>query len=355
MNKTIKEIQERVDGITIRRINGRKNIFYVLFIGQLTDKERISREIVMPLSLVQRRINIEDLEGVLFSDSLHIYMETDVEKIIDYVLKAQCVVLIEGKKGFGVIDITLIMQRAVQAPEVEGSIKSPKDAFTENIETNISLLRYRIKNENLKIDKIILGEYTKTAAMVVYLDNMVNQEYLKKIKEMLDTIDTSSVLESGYLQKYLSSKKGIFPQVGVTEKSDSAAASILEGKICIVVEGSNFVLLTPYSIVDFLDSSDDHYEQLAGAVFAKFIRYFSVWITLFVPGIYLAFASFHTEMIPARFIVAIAASRVGIPLSLLMELIIMSLAVEILREASTRIPNQIGNAISIVGAIVIGQ
>ncbi|MEA4827413.1 MAG: spore germination protein, partial [Clostridium sp.] len=229
-------------------------------------------------------------------------------------------------------------------------------AFTENLDSNLSLIRYRIQDKSLKIDYITVGKRTKTTVAVIYISDIANKKYVDQIKKKIDGIKIDGIMESGQIQKFISNKATtLFPQIGVVEKSDSTCAGILDGKVCIMVNGSNLALITPKNFIEFLDSSDDHYDNTYIALFVKILRIEALFITLTLSALYVAVVAFHADIIPSQYILAIASSRTTVPVNALVEALLMEMVVELLREASARLPKQIGPAIGIVGTIVIGQ
>ncbi|WP_432405217.1 spore germination protein [Wukongibacter sp. M2B1] len=360
-NKFIDKIEElrRQEGleINIRKLNINENEVYVLFIMHIVDRQRLSDDIIRPLLRYDKS---NDITVDTISDSI-IYMDdvifdNDENNIINYVLNGRSVIIIGNDEKYIVTNTKKVAKRTPDSPEIENTIRGPKDAFTENFYTNLSLIRYRIKDPNLRIDKFTIGKRTKTNVGVIYISDIANPKYVNEVKKKLSAIDIDGIVESGYIQKFLLNNVfDLFPQTGIISRSDKASANILEGKICIVVEGSNFVLSAPRTFIEFFDSGDDHYDNLYLGIFSKCLRILSFTLTLTLSSLYVAVVAFHSDILPELYILSLAVSRATVPFNALLEAVLMEGIAEILREASIRLPKQIGPAIGIVGTIVIGQ
>lgn len=357
VSNRISKIRNAVTGVSIRKVVVQDIEIYILYISEISDRNAISNNIIKPLlhyhnnELITPEIIIS---SVVYVDD--IFLEYDEDVIIDFILQGETVILLSNNIGYLVANTVNIEKRSTEAPQIEGTIRSPRDAFTENIEANLSLIRYRIKSKALKVEYYKVGKRTKSTVAVLYMVDIANPKYVKDIKNRLQEISVDGILESGYIQKFISNDKAsLFPQSGISEKSDSTCAAILSGKVCIMVEGSNLALICPQSFIEFFDAADDHYDNTYIGVFVKIMRYFAVIITLTFSSLYVALVAYNPDIIPSQYILAIAASRVTVPVNAFTEALLMELIVELLREASIRLPKQIGSAVSIVGTIVIGQ
>lgn len=246
--------------------------------------------------------------------------------------------------------------RAVEEPSSQTVVRGPKEGFTENIRTNTALLRRKIKSPDLRVDVKIIGSHTQTNIAIVYLKGIANDKVVEEIHKRLDSIETDSILESGYIEEYIQDATFTpFPTIQNTERPDAAAAGILEGQIVIIVDGTPFVLQAPVTFFKFFQSSEDYYQRYDIATFLRIIRYASFLLSMLLPSLYIAITTFHQEMIPTTLLIGLAAQREGIPFPALLEAMLMEITFEVLREAGVRMPRVIGPAISIVGALVIGQ
>jgi len=353
----IEEIKKNISGVLLRKLQVGKDEVWIVFIAQITDRDSLSNNIIKPLLNYERR---EELTLDLISNSViyidDVFEDINENNIVNYVLEGRSIIALPNSDKFIVANTVSIEKRAIEAPQVETNIRSPRDAFTENLDSNLSLIRHRIKDQSLKIDYITVGSRTKTDVVVIYLSDVANEKYVEVIKKRIKDIKIDGILESAYIQKFISNKDTTFlPQMGIYEKSDSTCANILEGKICIMVDGSNVALITPKNFVEFLDASDDHYENMYISFFVKMLRFEAIIITLTLSAIYVGIVAYHADIIPAQYIIVLAASRTTVPVNALTETLLMEMVVELLRESSARLPKQIGPAIGIVGTIVIGQ
>ncbi|MBZ9686752.1 spore germination protein [Clostridium estertheticum] len=351
------ELKKNDIGISIRKLCVSKTEVYTLYLKDITDREGVSSSIIKPI--LQNKVDGEltiDLifDSIIFIDE--ITLDYDENKIVDYILKGNTVILIPNDEKYIIANTKKIEKRNISSPELESPLKAPKDSFNENFDSNLSLIRYRIKDESLKVDKLSIGERTKTAVAVVYINDIANPKYVNEVKNKLKEIHIDGIIESGSIQKFLRNKPSeLFPQIGITERSDKACACLLEGKICIIVEGSNLVLIIPRGFLEFLDSGDDHYDNTYLGIFSKIIRLTALFMFLTLSALYVTAVSFHSDILPAEYILILAQSRTSVPFNSMVEALLMEFVAEILRESSIRLPKQIGPAIGIVGTIVIGQ
>ncbi|MBU3226592.1 spore germination protein [Clostridium algidicarnis] len=236
------------------------------------------------------------------------------------------------------------------------SIRAPLDVFNEDLNTNLNLIRSRMKGTGFKVEKFIVGTRTKTNVALAYVIDIANDNYINEIRSRIEKISIDGIFESGYIEKIISNKKnGLFPEMGITEKADTVGANLLEGKVCILIDGSNLALLAPKTFIEFFDSGEDHYSNTYFSTFVYITRILSFIITLTLSPMYVSIVSFHPDVLPSQYILALASTRAGVPVNAITEAFIMEIVVEILREASIRLPKKIGPAIGIVGTIVIGQ
>ncbi|MCT4596813.1 MAG: spore germination protein [Vallitalea sp.] len=355
-NKHINKTRLKESGISSRYLKVNDTTIIVLFIEQLTDRAALTSSIIKPLVLnTTKNLTIDKLmHSVIFMDDM--ITDTDENKLIDYILKGQSIIIIPTDEKYLIANTLKVEKRQIQDPSIESTIKGARDAFTENYDNNISLIRYRLKDPKLRIDEFEIGKRTLTTVSVIYIKDIANDAIVQSIKDKLSKIDIDGILESGYIQKYiLNNPHNFFPQTGIVERSDIACANILDGKVIILVEGGNLALVLPKTFIEFIDASDDHYDNIVISIFSKCIRILCIFISLFLTSLYVAVVSFHPDILPAQYIISLATSRATVPFNAFLEAFLMELVAEILREASIRLPKQIGPAIGIVGTIVIGQ
>jgi spore germination protein KA len=247
-------------------------------------------------------------------------------------------------------------RRSIQEPATQLAIRGPRDGFTESIRTNTAMIRRRIKNPNLWLETMKIGEVTQTDVAIMYIKGIANDEIVEEVKKRLHRIHIDSILESGYIEQLIEDQTfTTFPTTYHTERPDVVAANLLEGRVAVLVDGTPFVLLAPAVFIQFFQAVEDYYARFDIATALRFLRVLVFFISIVAPSIYVAATTFHQEMIPTQLVIAIAAQREAVPFPAFVEAVIMEVTFEILREAGVRLPRAIGQAVSIVGALVIGQ
>lgn len=279
-----------------------------------------------------------------------------VDEVIDEILSGNTVFFINGSNDAFTVSTKGWDTRSVDEPVAEQVVRGPRDGFTENVRSNTALVRRRIRDPLFRIEAMKIGTKTKTDINIAYLKGTVKEDVLKEIKSRLQKIKIDSVLESGYIEELIEdSPLSPFPTIQSTERPDKVAASILEGRVAIFVDNSPFVLVAPTYFWQFLQASDDYYSRYYTATFYRIIRYIAFVISLTLPSFYVMLASFHQEMIPTSLALTIASGREIVPYPVLLEALIMETAFELMREAGLRMPKPVGQAVSIVGSLIIGQ
>ncbi|MED4797818.1 spore germination protein, partial [Priestia megaterium] len=235
-------------------------------------------------------------------------------------------------------------------------VRGPRDSFTETLRTNTALIRRRIKSPKLWIESQQIGEFTKTDIALVYIDGIADEQVIQEVKERLSKIDIDGILESGYIEELIQDEDYTpFPTMHNTERPDSVAAGLLEGRIAILVDGTPFVLMVPALFIQFFQAAEDYYQRADISTLIRLMRYMAFFLALLTPSAYIALTTFHQEMLPFALLISIAAQREGVPFPAIIEAFIMEITFEILREAGVRLPRAVGSAISIVGALVLGE
>ncbi|WP_416828035.1 spore germination protein [Ectobacillus polymachus] len=271
------------------------------------------------------------------------------------ILAGQTVLLGEGFRNGLAIDASGAEHRNVETAKNQIVVKGPQDAFNEILRVNTALVRKRIKHPNLWTETMEIGEVTKTTVCVMYIKHLANEQIITEVKNRLSQIKTDSILETGYIEEFIEEKKwSLFPTMFNTERPDVVAANLLEGKVAIFVDNTPFVLSVPAVFVQFFQSAEDYYNRNDYGLL-RILRFFSFFIALLAPALYIALTTFHQEMLQTTLLISIAAQRDAIPFPAFFEALIMQITFEILREAGIRMPRAVGGAISIVGALVLGE
>ncbi len=254
------------------------------------------------------------------------------------------------------IEVKGFKQRSVNSPNNEIVIKGPHEAFVENIRTNTSLIRRIVNNENLVIENIEIGKVTKTKCAVCYMQNITNADLVNEVKYRLNNLEIDSLLSSGELEQFIADSNYLgIPETISTERPDKATKFLLKGRVIVIVNGNPHAIIMPAILIDFLTSSEDSNLRVNFANFLRGLRFLAAIITLLLPGLYVAITSFHQEILPTSLLHSILASRENVPFPVIVEILLMEISFELIREAGLRVPSPIGPTIGIVGALVLGQ
>lgn len=287
---------------------------------------------------------------------IHYTTESEFEKIVQSMTEGRAVLFINDETEAIVINIQEVKERALEEPSVEATIKGPREGFIENFKTNLSLIRRRIQHHKLKIEKLRVGSLSQTNIALLYIDGLANDQIVDEVRRRIKQIEVDAIQSSNQINAFIRDHRySIVPLVGSTERPDRIAANILEGKVAIVVDGTPFVLYGPVNMFSLLQSADDYYDSTYIASLLRLIRFAALFVSLLLPSLYIALTTYHHEMIPTALALSIAAGRETIPFPALIETLFIEVIFEFLREAGLRLPKAIGNTISIVGALVIGD
>lgn len=328
------------------------------FIDNMIDKNFVSKEIVDKLSLnnLNGSITIEKILGNITVAGAQV--KVGYQNAEEDVLGGSVVVFADWFDGNKYISAPCqgYKMRAVAEPPTSAVQRGPREGFTEDINTNISLIRRRLKSPDVVIEDMKLGKYTDTKIVISYISSIADKKVVKELKEKLQKINIDGIVDSFYVESLIAPKKSnLFKQIGNTEKPDVAVAKILEGRIAIIVDGSPIVLTVPYIFLEDLQSGDDYYGQAMHASFIRIIRVLGIIISITLPGVYVALQSFHYGILPIDFLISIQTSIEGLSFPPLIEILVVLFLFEILNEASIRMPKYSGMALSIVGALVLGD
>jgi len=271
-------------------------------------------------------------------------------------LSGDTVLLVEGCAAGLCIDSKGFETRNITEPQSETVVRGPREGFTENLRTNTSLLRRKIKNGMMRVERMTAGRKTRTEICLVYIEGIADPKVVEKVRQRIGRLDVDAILESGYIEEYIEDAPfSPFATVAYSEKPDVVAAKILEGRTAIIIDGTPFVLTVPMLFIESFQTAEDYYSRPLYASLIRILRFIAFLITLFAPAIFIALTAFHQELLPTTLLFTIAKARAGTPFPILIEALIMVFAFEILREAGIRLPRPVGQAISIVGALIMGD
>ncbi len=305
-----------------------------------------------PLDQVDR---LQSIKERVLSLSQMMFLTT-LEEVCHHMNSGDAVLLLDGSNQGLAAGTRFWQSRAIQTPENELTIQGPKDGFNETLHFNTALIRRRLKSTQLKTEILILGRISKTDIMLSYIENIAPQSLIDEVKARLSNIDIDGILDTGYLEEFLADiRSTIFSQVEYTERPDRVCGHLLEGGICIMVDGSPSALMAPITFPQFMISSEDYYQGFIVGSLYRFLRFLAFFAALLLPSLYVAIISYHHEMIPTTLYLTIASTREGVPFPAVVEALMLELTFELLREAGLRLPRAIGPAVSIVGALIIGD
>ena len=263
---------------------------------------------------------------------------------------------VNGEKDAIVLGVNKYNERSITEPPTSTVLSGPRKGFVENLQMNVSCIKEIIASKDLKVKYLKVGQYTNTDIAIVYISSVCDKNIVKQIEEKIKSIKIDGILDSYYVASFLEIKPhSIFKQVGRAEKPDMVSAKLLEGRVAIIVNGSPIVLTLPFILLEDLQSSDDYYSNNVKASIIRMLRIFSIVITLILPGLYVAVQLYHYKMIPLSMIMTIINTTLGLPLSPFAEMMFVLIIFEILYEASLRMPKYLGIALSVVGALILGE
>jgi len=337
---------------------------YVLYFEGLTDAQAInnmaeSMQLAMQQHVLPAVETFRPEKGTLLKlltvPVAHAQQLTNVQLTFQALLAGDVILIVEGSPEWLGVDVSGGQKRAVSEPSTETVVRGPREGFTESNQTNISLVRKRIKDPNLWLETRQIGRVTQTDVSIMFIHGLAQESVLQELRARLDQIDLDAVLESGYIEEMIEDRRGsIIPTTISSERPDVIAAGLLEGRVAIFVDGTPFVILIPVFFIQFFQAAEDYYNRYTFSV-VRILRALAFMISLLAPAFYVALTTFHQEAIPTPLLISLMAQREAVPFPAVVEALIMEVTFEILREAGVRMPRPIGQAVSIVGALVLGD
>lgn len=357
------ELGESSD-VVIRFIKNKDHSFVlgIVHIDGISNTQHINQYIIEPLSKCLISSNSifsfqdvhEKLEPLLSVSGLQVGQRFD--ELLTAVLTGGTAIVIDGCTEVLIANTVDFQSRTVSEPSTQTVIRGPKDSFTENLRTNTSLVRSRIQSPSLRLKAITIGEITNTTVEMMYVEGVADESIVREIWQRLNQIEIDGVLESGYIEQFIQDdQKTIFPTLLNTERPDVVAGNLLEGRVAIFVHGTPYVLIAPATFVQFFQVSEDYYENQYIGTILRMLRFGAFFLSLFAPAFYIAVMTHHQGLIPTVLLVSLSAQREGVPFPAIVEALIMEMTFEVLREAGIRMPRAVGQALSIVGALILGQ
>ncbi len=352
------EIQKTLDinyDVKYRKINTDNGEITLIYIDSITNQEFIAKHITAPIMKAENLPNDVELIKNRIITTNDIGDIKDPQHAVKEILFGNAIILFSFGQQVLYTEVKSYSKRGIEEPPAETVLKGPREGFTENLQDNISLIRRRIRSPRLKIEKYLMGDVSETALAVIYIEDIAPKEVVDFVRKRVKSIHTGFLLEGKYVDKSLQTKESAFDTIGNTEKPDIMVAKITEGRVAILVDNNPFAITAPHFFVEYFHTPDDYYLNKYGQNFFRLIRWGAFLISLLLPGFYLSLITYHFKLIPYIFTFRMAVTRAGVPFPAIIEIIIMMFFFQILREAGIRLPQPIGSALSIVGALILGD
>ncbi|MEK4508467.1 spore germination protein [Paenibacillus sp. FSL K6-2524] len=336
----------------------------IIFFSSMTNQDQIHEHVLKPLMLVPSDSAeipdiLNDLPDYIWNMTVHIARggkTVDINSLPALIIQGNVILLVNGMEQALYIDMRKIEHRSVEQPQTEQTIRGSREGFSENLQANLSLLRYRLQTPDFRVMTSPFGVRTRSEVAICYIEGIANPALIEEVTRRLSLIDIDGIIDSGYIEQFIEDQPlSPFPQIQPTERPDKSTVALLEGRVVILVDGSPFSLIIPALFDQFFQTIDDYTERFIVGSLIRFIRLIALIFSLFFPSLYVSIISFNPELLPTEFAVAISGGRAGVPFPAVLEVLIMEVFMEVLREATIRLPKMIGGALSIVGVLVIGQ
>ena len=328
---------------------------YVIYTDGLAKADMIQENVLEPL-LTDPLHPLKESVTSWVIESADRKMVTTMDEVVTAVLSGDTVLFFDGLDQGIFISSKFFPTRGVQEADREVAMIGPKDSFNESLRTNTALIRRRVRDTRMKVVQLRIGTRSKTDIALMYIEDLAKDEVVKEIKKQLDELNIDGIFDSGMLEQLMEQdSKSPFPQYQLTQRPDKAASGLMEGRVVLVVDNSPEVIVLPVTLNIFFQASDDYYNRWEVATFARILRYISSFIAIGLPGFYISIANYHPEILPTPFMLSIVSAREGVPFPVVVEVLLLELAFELLREAGIRLPGQLGGTIGIVGGLIVGQ
>ncbi len=339
-------------------INEQDRNAIMFFVDGLVNKQIINDFLLKPLMIKSREISVKsfkDIPEVLIPQTET--KETDIlGEILFDINFGSAILLIDGIKKAFCIDVKGWDHKGIDSPKTERIIRGPNDSFSEQLRENTALIRHIIRNKSLISKEYKIGKISQTPVSVMYIENITNTSLVEETLRRIESIDTDYIFSTAELEQFLEDKSlTTLPQFLSTERPDRAARALLDGRIVIVSDGTPFVLILPTTVFELNEAAEDNYLRFPYVNMIRCIRWIAFLLSLLLPGLYIAVITYHAELLPTGILMSIISSREPVPFPSIVEIIIMEICLEIIREASIRTPEASGSTLSIVGALILGQ
>ncbi|MDQ0903866.1 spore germination protein [Paenibacillus sp. V4I7] len=355
-HKFIKAMFQDCSDVVVREFEIEPNIpAMLLFVDGLTNTQLLNETMKSLMILGGGQTAIDRIVGTILPVS-QTQISDNYGDLLVSVLGGDTALLVEGNAKAILLGIRGTEKRSVGEPETETVVRGPKEGFVESIRTNTSMIRRKLKTPRLKMKSMSVGKESNTALVICYLDDLAMPSLIEEVVKRIEQIKIDAILESGMIEELIQDNVySPFPQIQYTERPDVVAAALLQGRVAILTDGTPFVLIVPFVFIQVMQTSEDYYERFQIGAFLRMLRYVFLFLSLTTPALYVAITTYHQELLPTALMLSVAASREAIPFPAVVEALIMEITFEALREAGVRLPKAVGSAVSILGALVVGQ
>lgn len=327
----------------------------LLFVDGLVSTELLNDTMKSLMLLGGGEASIDRIIGALLPVS-QTQTSDNFGDLLVSVLSGDTALLVEGNAKSALLGMRGMEKRSVAEPDTESVVRGPREGFVESLRTNTSMIRRKLKTPRLKMKSMTVGKESNTSIVICYMDDLAMPSMVEEVVKRIQQIQVDSVLESGLIEEFIQDDAySPFPQMQYTERPDVVAGGLLQGRVAIIVDGTPFVLIVPFVFVQILQASEDYYERFQIATLLRWLRYLFLFLSLTTPALYVAITTYHQELLPTTLMLSVAAAREAIPFPAVVEAFIMEVTFEALREAGIRLPKAVGSAVSILGALVVGQ
>lgn len=355
MNNIINDIKKDTNNspdIIIRKIKINSKEIHVIFNEVLCDGSYINDFILKRITMIKNEENIkEELLNLIPSNSIK--LDKEYKDMLNDLFQGFCLVLVD--KTYLMIEARAHLDTGITFCENEVSVIGPNDAFCENFNKNLGLIRKRIRTNSLSYEKVMLGKQSNTKIGICYMGNIADINLVKEVKKKLEKIDIDGIIDTGYIREMLLDNESIFPTVNITQRPDAVSQALLEGKVAIIVDNTPYAMIIPTFFIDFFHTPDDYYQKSFNITFIRTIRFMAFIISVFLPAIYISVTTYNPEAIPLKLLINFASQRLNVPFPGFVEALIMISSFEILKESDARTPKKIGTSVSILGGLVLGE
>jgi hypothetical protein len=327
----------------------------------MVDREQLNDHVLKPVMEYGRQYQLDGRNGlkVLKEQVLAVSEVSEsagYEELVEALLLGNTLLFAEGSNRALILGVRNPEGRSITESNAERTLRGPKEAFIEKLDKNINMIRSRIRDPQLAVEVMTVGERTKTRIALVYLKSTARPDMVERIRSRIKSIKVNAILSSSQVEQQIEGHKwSVFPQAIASDRPDKLSSSVLEGRVVVIVDGTPFALIVPVTFAMFLNSTDDYFERSITTSIIRAIRYVCYLIASTFPALYLALTSYHPGMLPTPLALYITSTRIGLPFPTFVEIIFMQFTLEVLLEAAIRLPRAVGQTVSIVGGLVIGQ